>query len=248
MRTPLLEALEHFRTGADHRSKEDGSPVTAADEAVNALVIERVSELFPDDGIIGEEQSGGSGTSGRLWVCDPIDGTLPFTMGMPTNLFSLALVDDGEPVMGVLYDPYLDRLQEAVRGEGATVNGAPLRVSDQSLPGGILAIPDVQFGQLDTAALASHVLTGGSRILCLASITYVSSLVASGQVAGALFPGSTVWDIAAVKVIVDQAGGRVTDLDGDPQRYDRPLNGAIISNGTCHDALIDLVSRYRLGA
>jgi fructose-1,6-bisphosphatase/inositol monophosphatase family enzyme len=234
---------EHFRPGVAHRSKGDGSPVTLADEAINDLVIAQVLAHFPQDGVIGEEGSTPAGSSARVWVCDPIDGTMPFTMGMPTNLFSLALVEDGDPVLGVLYDPYLDRLYEAVKGEGARVNDAPLHVSDTSLGDGILSIPDVQFGLTDVAGLASEVLAGGSRIMAIGSITYVAALVASGQIAACVFPGTTVWDIAAVKVIVEEAGGRVTDIDGLDQRYDRSINGALISNGHAHAELLQLVGR-----
>jgi fructose-1,6-bisphosphatase/inositol monophosphatase family enzyme len=235
---------EHFRPGVAHRSKGDGSPVTIADEAINELVIARVLAHFPADGVIGEEGSTPAGSSARVWVCDPIDGTMPFTMGMPTNLFSLALVDDGEPVLGVLYDPYLDRLYEAVLGQGARVNGSPSHVSDTSLTEGILSVPDVKFGLRDVAGLASEVLAGGSRIMAIGSVTYVGALVASGQIEACVFPGTTVWDIAAVKVIVEESGGRVTDIDGLHQRYDRSINGALISNGHTHAELVQLVGRH----
>jgi len=236
----------HFRMGVASRSKGDGTPVTAADEAINELVMEQVRTHFPDDAVIGEEGSSPVGSSNRVWVCDPIDGTLPFTLGVPTSLFSLALVVDGEPVVGILYDPYLDRRFEASLGQGGTVNGVSLGVGDAPLSGAIVSIPGAQFGLTDNAALASDVIRQGGRIFSVGSITYAAALVAAGQITACVFPAQSVWDIAAVKVIVEEAGGTVTDIAGNPQRYDQPINGALISNGRSHPQLVDLVGRHLL--
>lgn len=240
---------EYFHAGVASRAKGDGSPVTAADEAINALALEAVGRQFPDDGFIGEEGSSPASSSGRVWVCDPIDGTLPFTFGVPTNLFSLALVDDGVPVLGVLYDPYLDRLYEATRGGGAYANGRAMAVNQTALRGACLSLPASQFGLADNAALFAAGLAIGVRVLAVGSITYESMLVAAGQLTACVFPAESVWDVAAVKVLVEEAGGRVTDLMGEPQRYDGPVRGALISNGTVHEALAELVRPHlRTGA
>jgi fructose-1,6-bisphosphatase/inositol monophosphatase family enzyme len=233
---------EHFRTGVPYRDKGDGTPVTLADEAINDLVLERVAAQYPGDGVIGEERSrSAADSSGRVWVCDPIDGTLPFTLGVPTNLFSLALVEDGVPTVGVLYDPYLDRMYEAALGQGASVNGVPLRVSETPLGEAILALPGAQFGLTDNAALASDVIARGMRIFSVSSVTYDGALVAAGQIAACVFPATSVWDIAALKVLVEEAGGLVTDIDGNSQRYDQPIRGALMSNKRAHDDLVELV-------
>ena len=233
---------EHFRAGVAYRDKGDGTPVTLADEAINDLVVERIAALYPADGVIGEERSSSStGVSGRVWVCDPIDGTLPFTLGVPTNLFSLALFEDGVPTLGVLYDPYLDRMYEAALGAGASVNGVPLHVSETPLSEAILALPGAQFGLTDNAALAADVIAGGMRIFSACSVTYDGALVAAGQIAACVFPATSVWDIAAVKVLVEEAGGLVTDIDGNSQRYDQPIRGALMSNKRSHDDLVQLV-------
>jgi fructose-1,6-bisphosphatase/inositol monophosphatase family enzyme len=237
---------EHFRTGVSHTSKSDGSPVTEADMEINDLVAAQVRMDYPGDGFIGEEGGSVSGASGRVWVCDPIDGTLPFTLGVPTNMFSLALVEDGVPILGVLYDPYLNRLYEGLRGRGATVNGSRLQVNDSSLAGSIVSVPTARLGLTDNAALAAAVISGGSRIFNVASIAYVGSLVAAGQISACVYPATAAWDVAAVKIIVEEAGGRVTDVDGNPQRYDEPVRGALISNGRAHDDLVALVQRHLL--
>jgi len=233
---------EHFRSGVAYRDKADGTPVTLADEAINDLVVERVAMQYSGDGVIGEERSSSSaGSSHRVWVCDPIDGTLPFTLGVPTNLFALALVEDGVPTMGVLYDPYLNRMYEAALGKGASVNGVPLHVSQTPMGDAILSLPGAQFGLTDNATLASDVIARGMRIFSVGSITYDGALVAAGQIAACVFPATSVWDIAAVKVLIEEAGGLVTDIDGNPQRYDQPIRGALMSNKRAHDDLVELV-------
>src|SRR6185369_16230217 len=101
--------LEHFQVGVAKRDKAeaDNTPVTIADTQINRLVIEAVRAKHPTHAVIGEEESHPADGVEFTWVCDPIDGTIPYTMGIPTNLFSLALVDgEGQPVVAVVYDPY----------------------------------------------------------------------------------------------------------------------------------------------
>jgi len=102
----------------------------------------------------------------------------------------------------------------------------------------------VQYGMTDTAGMVKDAIQEGLRSFSLCCITYEAMLVASGQVAGAVFPGKTPWDIAAVKVIVEEAGGRVTDLYGREQRYNQPITGAIVSNGVMHAQLVELVGKH----
>jgi fructose-1,6-bisphosphatase/inositol monophosphatase family enzyme len=161
-------------------------------------------------------------------------------------MFSLALVEDGVPTLGLLYDPYLDRRYEAVIGEGATVNGVALNVSRTPLNSGIVSVAGAQFGFTHAADLAADVIARGIRIFAVASITYEGALVAAGQLVGCVFPATSVWDIAALKILVEEAGGRVTDIDGNAQRYDQPIHGAVISNGVAHGDLVDLVRPHLL--
>jgi fructose-1,6-bisphosphatase/inositol monophosphatase family enzyme len=120
--------------------KEDGSPVTIADKMINTLVIEELKTAFPEDGLIGEEESTAEYGDGRKWFCDPIDGTKAFTWGTPTAMFSLALVIDGQPVMGVAYDPFLERLYTGIKGEGSFCNDKQLHVSKVPLTQGVVAV------------------------------------------------------------------------------------------------------------
>jgi histidinol-phosphatase len=237
--------LKHFQVGLAHETKGDGTPVTIADEAINRLVIDAVRSDYPEDAVLGEEASHACPGARRVWVCDPIDGTIPYTFGVPTNMFSLALVEDGVPVFGVLYDPYSERLYEATHGHGALMNGHKLGVSSNAALGdSFVSLPGAQFGLTDTAELVRAAISQGLRIFSVGSVTYACALVASGQLAACVFPAESVWDIAAVKVIVEEAGGRVTNLFGNQQRYDQPIRGALISNGLVHDELVQLARPY----
>lgn len=238
--------LEHFKAGIDKEIKSDKTPVTIADTKINQLVIDSVNKAFPEHSVLGEEGSTAAINTDYVWVCDPIDGTIPYTLGMPNNLFSLALVHKGESILAVLYDPYTKRLYEAVKSKGAYMNGEKLRVSNIVTPEGHIALPGMQYGLTNAASLLKDVVESGMRTFSVCCITYESMLVASGQIVATVFPGTSPWDIAAVKIIVEEAGGKVTDLHGNEQRYDRPIAGAIVSNNAMHDSLVDLVSKHLL--
>src|SRR3990167_5987378 len=124
--------LEHFQIGITTEMKGDNTPVTIADKAINSLVIKEISEAYPKHSVIGEEESSKKKGAEYVWVCDPIDGTLPYSLGMPINVFSLALVHDGQPIVAVVHDPYMKRLYWAEKGEGAFLNGKPIKVSQTS--------------------------------------------------------------------------------------------------------------------
>ena len=116
--------LDHFKMGVAADLKADSSPVTIADETINQIVIDWIRSKYPTHGVIGEEDSVDGSDSRFTWVCDPVDGTLPYTLGIPTNVFCLALVDDGEPVVAVIYDPYMDRMYTAVAAPCSRANTA----------------------------------------------------------------------------------------------------------------------------
>src|SRR3989344_105237 len=234
--------LKYFQLGGvKQKTKSDQSIVTIADEEINALVIKRVEETFPNLSVFGEEGSVNK-SSKLIWACDPIDGTVPYAKGVPFCAFSLALVDDGTPVVGVVYDPFMKRLYSAVKGEGAFVNGK--KISASKLPLSYDATVNIEWWpeadyDLDTAMhkltmeTQSYVLHGGS-------VVNAGSLVAAGQYEACLFTGTKGKnvDIAALKVIVEEAGGKVTDLFGNDQRYDGDIKGAVISNGVVHQDIL----------
>lgn len=233
---------EHFHAAVEFREKTDLTIVTVADEAINQLVIDRVAASYPEHSVFGEEASDNKGHQ-YAWVCDPIDGTVPYAKGLPVSVFSLALTKDGVPIVGVVYDPFMKRLYSAVKGGGAFLNGEPISVSTSDLGRhSILNIewwPEASY-DIDTVChnLSLETL---SYVLHLGSVVAAACYVATGRYEACVFPGTTGKnvDIAAVKVIVEEAGGKVTSLFGEEQSYTQDICGAIISNGKVHEKLVD---------
>ncbi|HTE57206.1 MAG TPA: inositol monophosphatase [Verrucomicrobiae bacterium] len=239
-----------FVAGVTHTWKADSTPLTETDEAINALVIQRVTQAFPDHGVIGEE--GNIREDKKLkWVCDPIDGTMSFSHGVQVSTFALALTDDaGQPVVAVIYDPYMDRLFSAVKGEGAFLNDRPIHVSDQTTLEHALieadAFPSTR-PVIDADADLFNVLRSkGAYVTSTWSVILLAGLVAAGHYAAALLNVDNCHDAAAPKLIVEEAGGKVTDLQGNDQRYDQSTRGFIASNGHIHAELVKLLSSYDL--
>ena len=128
--------LQYFNSTKNQlKLKNDSTIVTEADLQINRLVIDQLSRATPDYSVRGEEESSMVEGSQFTWVCDPIDGTAPFTKSLPLATFSLALVDSrGRSLLGVIYDPFGDRLWEATRGGGARLNNRSIRVSQVKTP------------------------------------------------------------------------------------------------------------------
>jgi fructose-1,6-bisphosphatase/inositol monophosphatase family enzyme len=179
---------------------------------------------------------------GRVWVLCPVDGTHLLADGIPLSVVSLALVEDGLPVLGIVHDPHTGRTLTAIRGGGAFCDGIPLHVSaSPALCGVRLALPGGPVPGLDTARLLAAAIDAGADLVTTGSAVYDGTLVALGHAAGYVYPYQGPWDVAALAVLVTEAGGRVTDLRGRSQRYDARVHGAIASNGIVHDELVRIV-------
>lgn len=225
-------------------TKSDRTPVTIADKKINDLLIERVTTDFPEHGVLAEEGSANE-TRQKLWVCDPIDGTAGFILGVPTAMFSLAFVVDGVPLMAVMYEPLLDKMYTAIKGKGAQLNGAPVSVSDRnSLQGAKVGISTSPAQILRRKEFIEGLLTAGIEIVTIYGNVFKGSMIAQGRIDANLFPGRSAHDIAAEKLVIEEAGGKVTDLDGNEQRYDQKIRGAIVSNGRIHDDLVALIKAF----
>lgn len=234
---------KNFALGMKKEWKSDNTPLTATDLAVNRLVVEAVQKTYPEHGILSEEEHEVRGMGEYVWVCDPIDGTIPFSHGIPVSTFSLALVQNGQPVLGAVYDPFLERLYVAEKGRGATMNGNPIHVSSaSSLGNSLVGLSMWQPDHNVLLATRGELVLRHATAIQLNSIVYEGMLVAAGEMVGIIFPGTKPWDCAAIKIIVEEAGGKVTDLTGNEQRYDRPINGALASNGAAHDELLKIIA------
>jgi histidinol-phosphatase len=225
-------------------AKPDRTPVTDADLAVEDAIRAVLRVHRPRDVVVGEERGGPSGHAGRAWLLDPIDGTKNFLRGVPVWATLIALVEDGTPVVGMISAPALQR-----RWWAATEAGAHTRDPD----GTSRAITVSGVGDLADAYLSTTDLGSWTRYrsresyLSLVDATWESRafgdfwqhcLVAEGAIDLAAEPIVNPWDVAAVQVLVQQAGGRFTDLDG-VARYDGGT--ALSSNGLLHDAALTLL-------
>jgi len=229
--------MKHFQsTTLAVRTKLDMSPVSEADEAVERMIRERLASERPDDSIIGEE-FGSTGTGSRRWIIDPIDGTKNYVRGIQVYATLIGVEADGRLVAGVVSAPALGRRWWAAAGEGAFCNGNPMRVS--------------RFEKLEEAHLTYDSVTdfdqhgGAVRFLSLLRRCvrargfgdfWAHMLVAEGAVEIAIEPAVAAWDMAAVQIIVEEAGGRFTDMRGNA-RYDG--GSALSTNGLVHDAVLE---------
>lgn len=237
------KAGEIIKKGFDSHTKiewkkEDDTPLTITDQTVNDFVVNEIKKEFPNYGINIEEGGDKESNNEYVWTCDPIDGTMPFSHGYPTFLFSLALVKDGQPVLGVFYDAILDRMVFAEKGKGATCNGREIRVSDAKEISHHTILDSNGF-----PALSLLVKNKSGWTASLYSCQYGSMLVALGHFVGEVYLHHKALEGAPAKIIVEEAGGKVTDLKGNEQRYDKNINGFVASNGLIHDELIELVGK-----
>lgn len=237
--------LKYFNDNNDSHYKFDNTIVTKADTEINHYLIEKVKEKYPDHSVDGEEET--FGKSKYTWVCDPVDGTAMYARGIPTAVFSLALVIDGVSMVGCVYDAFTDSLYTAIKGEGAYKNNERISVSDIALDdmksvSNFDMWPEAEYNIYD----AIKELGKKTYFVAIGSVINACMHVATGDFNLAIFPGTKHknCDIAAVKVIVEEAGGIVTNIFGDEQRYDEDIKGAIISNKVVHKEVLETINKY----
>jgi histidinol-phosphatase len=225
-------SLPRFRSGLAIETKPDLTPVTEADRAVEAELRRLLAEARPGDAILGEE-GGADGAGSRRWIVDPIDGTRNYARGVPVWATLVALETDGVVALGVISAPALRGRWWAERGGGAYTNGEPMHVS--------------AIGRVEEAVL-SFAIDDEVPALALRAWHarglgdfWAHMLVAEGAVDGAIDAvGISEWDVAAVQVIVEEAGGRFSDFGGS-SRIDSGT--AVTSNGLLHEELLAAVAR-----
>ena len=229
---------QNFTIGMKKKWKADSTPLTVTDTTVNAMVINEIAKHFPDEGIVGEEQSAEK-QGDYVWVVDPVDGTAPFSHGIPTFVFSLALTHKGNPILGVIYDPIMDRLLHAEKDKGTWLQNKRMTVSTMSSFRQSMVNLDT-----DTIPLLRKSLTDQAAwCYTFNSAVYGGMMVALGEFVAEVYAYNKPWDGAAMKIIVEEAGGKVTDLNGNEQRYDKTINGCVATNGKIHSSLIDLIKK-----
>lgn len=236
--------LKYFTQDNGASYKQDNTIVTIADKEINEYLIKKVIEKYPDHSVDGEEES--FNKSNYVWVCDPIDGTAMYARHLPVAVFSLALVIDGVPEIGVVYDPFTKNLYSAIKGNGAYKNEKKIFVNDIDLDD-MRSVSNFDMWPSSKYNIYKTIADLGKKtyFVSIGSVIRACIAVASGELNLAIFPGTKRknCDIAAIKVIVEEAGGRVTDFLGKEQRYDMDINGAVISNGRVHNEVIENLNK-----
>lgn len=218
--------------------KADSSFVTKVDIEINQMVIEKVKEKYPEYEILGEELSTEVLNSDKLFVVDPLDGTLMFKLGIPLFCFSCAIVINGIPTFGIIANPLAKRTLVAEKNKGAywIEGNEKIHVNNNN------QIKDsiTKTGWKDTY-MSNQIHKLGGKTLEVHAIAEAGSLVALGALDAAIYTAKHTHDIAAIKILVEEAGGLVTNIYGEDQRYDQKLEGALITNGSLHNDFIRLI-------
>jgi histidinol-phosphatase len=232
-------ALSYFGTDLEVRTKRDHTPVTEADTGVESMIRRRIVERFPDDAVHGEEE-GLEGAGPRTWVIDPIDGTKNFTAGIQIWATLIALLVDGDPVVGVVSAPGLGERYAAARGSGSTLNGRPIHVSDTEGIGQAFVISDGagSFIGTENEAWYLDVVERARRTRGFGDF-WAHMVVARGSADVELAPEVMLWDYAALVPVVVEAGGRMTAFDGGPLRHG---GSALTTNGVLHGAVLERIA------
>ena len=233
-------ALSYFDATVTVEWKQDRTPVTVADRETEKLLRRRLLERFPNDGLLGEEFGDAPGSSGFRWIIDPIDGTRSFVRGIPIWATLIGLEYNGEHIAGVAEAPAMRETYRALRGDGAFRNDRRIRVSE---------IATLSEAQIFYSSLAWFI-KGGRRdgFLNLAARTnrqrgfgdyYGFVLVAQGSGELMVEYGVHAWDVAGLKAIVEEAGGRYSDWQGKPDIF-RP--DVLVSNGRVHNEALQILN------
>jgi histidinol-phosphatase len=226
-----------YRTNIGVRTKSDGSPVTEADVAAERAIRKILQQQFPEDGFFGEETAADRMDAEQLWIVDPIDGTKSFVRHYPMFSTQIALMRAGRLDIGVSSAPAYGEIAWAERGKGAWLDGSRLEVS---------RIADLRQSTLSTGNLRT--LAAGPRWAALGRIIERLDrirgygdflhyhLLAAGRIEAVIESDIGILDIAALTVIVEEAGGRVTDLEG--EAIGLQSKSILASNGALHDTIL----------
>jgi len=238
-------AREHYATAATHA---DRTVVTQADLEADRILREALQGQFTEYGWLSEEtrEDAGRFARRRVWIVDPMDGTREFVLKIPEYVVSVALVEAGQPVLGVIYNPLSEDLYEATRGGGTLLNGKPVRC-DREVDGKPLvevSRSDIEKGRF--VDFAAHL-----ELRPCGSIAYKLARLAAGEADSTLsITPKNEWDIAAGVLLVTEAGGRVTDLAGQPYVFnqrDTLVNGVIATTAESYGRIKDLTDSVGKG-
>jgi len=233
-------ALRYFEEGVESWDKSPDNPVSEADLAVDRLLRTQLTDARPDFGWLSEETEDDPARLDRshVWIVDPIDGTRAFLRGDRQFAVSAALVVDGAPVLGAVFNPALDEFFEAVKGAGARLNGTPIATSTcADADSARLLAGKRTFRHRNWPSVADN-----AEFHFVNSMAYRMAVVADGRYDATITTtNKSEWDLAAAHLIVEEAGGKVSRVDGAPITYNRPSvhhDNVVAAGAALHDLLV----------
>jgi myo-inositol-1(or 4)-monophosphatase len=243
-------ALLRAEAGKRRQIGFKGTPtnlVTEMDRRAEAHIVEALRARFPGDAILAEERGSLGGPAPRRWVVDPLDGTTNYAHGLPIYAVSIALEVEGRARLGVIYDPSLDECFVGERGGGAWLDGVRLAVSETPTLGESLLATGFPYNvrehpRNNLAEFAAFTLRA-QAVRRLGTAVLYFAYVATGRLDGYWELRLGPWDVAAGALLVEEAGGRVTDLEGGPLDPERPQ--VVASNGRIHEAMLAVLAEAR---
>ncbi len=222
-------AMRHYRTALTVETKEDGSPVTAADRQAEEAARAWLAKRFPDDGVTGEELGELPGTSGRRWLLDPVDGTKSFIRGVPMWGSLVAVLDEERVLAGAASYPAVGESLAAAPGDGCFWNERRAHVSDtSSLAGATVLITDERDFPRASQRESWRTLTGEAGVARGWGDCFGYLLVATGRAEVMVDPAVNAWDVACFQPIIEEAGGVFTDLKGGKSAF----KGSVIATNS----------------
>lgn len=231
------QALQYYGKSIEIKLKEDKSVFTIADKESENAIKKCILSYFPTAKFVAEE-SRNNGIEKEFWIVDPIDGSRNFSRGIPIWAVLVALYKNGKVILGVCYYPLLDLLLYAQEGEGTFYNGKRIHVSS------INAVKDtyISFGSprhFRNKQILIKLIEKSAAVRC-PDASYSASLLAMGKIDVLIDEYGMIWDIAPFKVIIEEAGGKVTNWKGDPWAINN--KGCVATNGILHDEVMKIIN------
>ncbi len=231
---------DNFKKTIEIESKTNKDLVTNIDKKADETTIKLIKKTFPKDGILSEESKGLSSETGYRWVIDPMDGTHNFVHNIDIFGVSIAVEFKGEVILGVIYMPWTDEFYIAQKGKGAYCNGKKIEVSKRELNKATLVYDSsIRYNKEQMLEVLGKLTDKVFNVRMFGSSARSLTYVAEGRVDVEVEFNDKVWDFASGLLLIEEAGGKVTDFEGRPWSLD--IKGYIASNKTIHQDILDTV-------
>lgn len=242
------EILRFFNKSFTVSNKEGvNNLVTEADHAAEKAIIEVIHRHYPDHQILGEESGASNGSSSMKWIVDPIDGTVNFAHGIPLNCVSIAIEENGVIIMAAVLNPHLNEYFFAEKGKGAFLNDQPIQVSSETNAINACLVTGFPYTYINMPngplEIFERFVRKGVPVRRLGSAAIDLCWVACGRFDGFYEHKLEPWDNAAGYLIVEEAGGRVTDLEGQP--FSVYQHKVLATNGKIHDEMVEVINNRK---